>query len=713
MPDLRLSGCASRPLIGYLKALGLLRAVSREVDGSVRGRWEGTAFELRTTLSGEELNEFLLNDFRPSPVLSPWNGGSGFYAHANPTAVKALSAIEQAEAERFAPFRSLIGETRRILREAGLSEKPGDADKESLVRALRAGWSDEGVEWLDAAIVIAGDSPAYPPLLGSGGNEGRYDFSVNYMQAIVSAFSSPDLLDAALVGSSARLDRMALAHFQGDFSPTNSPAGDAPALGNPWDLVLAVEGSLALVGGAARRHADGAAGGVMTAPFTVRSTAAGYGAAVAGEKGRAELWLPLWGGWATYAEITNLIRESRAQVRSGRTLRAARSGLDFARAAGELGVARGIDAFERYTILERSGQSNLAVPAGRIEVAPRPSAAALASIDRWLGGLLRFANADNCPAGVAREIRRLERACFQMAARGDELDALTTLEQMGVVEATLARSSTAIDSGLRPLHGAPARPWIAAADDGSTELAVAVSIASMRSDDRTASTMRDYLHGTIARGREFDRDRRHEFDRDRRHLVSARSAEGLLAAIHARSHLESQRANDESGAGEHRLGFEHGTWCDIRASRLLATGALDPDRIVRLARGLVLLDHRYERGAVGRQRGLAPSPAPAYDMLALAWWWRPPRGQPEAAASLGPRPGWAARLAHGAADHVLRDASIRLRIAGIAPVASWRDLRVGAPSGDSLAAALLSPLSDLDVARLHETVAETTQEEER
>jgi hypothetical protein len=232
-----------------------------------------------------------------------------------------------------------------------------------------------------------------------------------------------------------------------------------------------------------------------------------------------------------------------------------------------------------------------------------------------------------------------------------------------------------------------------------------VSIASMRSDDRTAPTMRDYLHGTIARGREFDRDRRQ--------LVSARSAEGLLAAIHARSHLESQRGNDESGAGEHRLGFERGTWCDIRASRLLATSALDTDRVVRLARGLALLDHRYERGAVGRQRGLAPSPAPAYDMLALAWWWRPPRGQPEAAASLGPRPGWAARLAHGAADHVLRDASIRLRMAGIAPVASWRDLKVGAPSGNSLAAALLSPLSDLDVARLHETVAETTQEEER
>jgi CRISPR-associated protein Csx17 len=704
VPDLRLSGCGSRPLIGYLKALGLLRAVSRQADASARGRWDGTAFELRTTLSERGLAEFLLNDFEPSPVLSPWNGGSGFYARANPAAVKALGAIEQAEAQRFAPYQSLIADTRRILSGIGLSEKPGDAEKESLVRALRASWSDEAIEWLDAAIVIAGDSPAYPPLLGTGGNEGRYDFSVNYMQAIVSAFSSPDLLDAALLGSSARLDRMALAHFQGDFSPTNSPAGDASSLGNPWDLVVAVEGSLALVGGAARRHADGAVGGVMTAPFTVRSTAAGYGAAVAGERGRAELWLPLWNGWATYAEITNLVRESRAQVKSGRTLRAARSGLDFARAAGELGVARGIDAFERYTILERSGQSNLAVPAGRIEVAPRPSAAALASIDPWLGGLLRFGSADNCPTGVAREIRRLERACFQMAARGEQLDALAALEHMGVVEGTLARSSTAIDN-VRPLRGANAGTWIAAADDGSPEFAAAASIASMRTDDRTAPTMRDYLHGTTAQGREFDRGRRH--------LISAPSAEGLLAAIHARSHLESQRTNDESGARERRLGFERGTWCDLRVSRLLATGRLDGDRVVRLARGLVLLEHRYEKRGVTRQRELTPSPAPAYDMLALAWWGRPPPGHPEAAGFLGARPGWAARLAHGAAGDVLRDASIRLRTAGMTPVASWRDLEAGAPPGELLAAALLSPLGDLDAARLHKIVTYTTEEEDR
>lgn len=713
MPDIALSGCGTRPLIGYLKSLGVLRILARQIDPSARARWSGTAFELRTTLSQDELEHFLYISFKPSPILSPWNGGSGFYAHGNTTAVKALAAVEHSEGERFEPYRSLIGQTRRILEGLSISDKPGEAEKEALVRTLRAQWPDAAIEWLDAAIVIAGDSPAYPPLLGSGGNEGRYDFSSNYLQAVVGAFKSNrarDLLEASLRGSGAPLERMALGHLQSDASPTSSPTGSSPSLGNPWDLVLAVEGSLALVGGAARRHADEAKG-ILTAPFTVRSTAAGYGGAVAGEKGRAELWLPLWAGWATSAELDNLIRESRAQVRSGSgRLRNATSGLDFARAAGELGIARGIGAFERYAILERSGQANLAVPAGRIEVAPKPSAEALASLDQWLRRLLQFERADNCPTGIAREIRGLERACFQMATRGRPREVMTVLKCMGSVEGALARSGTAMDSGLAPLHSTPAEPWIEAADDGeSVEFAIAVSIASLDTDNKAVPAIRDYLHGTK---RHEKSGHRHEFDRARRHVVTGRSPSGLLAAIHARSHLESARAAGSAGSNPSRLGFERGRWCDVRLTRMLATRALNPAHVLQLVGGLALLDHRFAKGRLRRRGDLPPASGPAYDLLALAWWWRPSQHPSEDQADLGPRPGWAARLAAGATDHVLHDAALRLRMAGMAPIASAGDLLAGKPKGELLAAALLTPLSDKDLAHLKKTVTMPTKDED-
>lgn len=706
MPDLQLPGCGTRPLIGYLKALGVLRIVSRQIDASARGRWGRQGFELRAGLSHDELQEFLLTAFEPAPILSPWNGRSGFYSRGGATAVKALAAIEHAEGDRFAPYRALIGQTRRLLEELGLVATPTEADKESMVRHLRSQWPDRAVEWLDAAIVIAGDSPAYPPLLGSGGNEGSYDFSSNYIQAVVRALSSRELLRGAVYGASARLDRISLAHLQGDASPTSSPSGSSPSLGNPWDLVLALEGSLTLVGGAARRHAAGTKG-LLTAPFTVRSTAAGYGGAVAGEKGRAELWLPLWSGWATNQEIDNLIRESRAQVRSGsQRRRNAVSGLDFARAAGELGVARGIEAFERYTILERFGQSNLAVPAGRIEVTPRPAAAALAGIDRWLARLVGFAGSDRCPTGIAREIRRLERSCFRMATSSRPGDAQTVLHRMGEVESALARSRAAIDSGLAPLHSTPADPWLEAAGDRSAEFALAVSIASLRSDQEDVPTMRDYLHGTK---RHETRQHRQEFDPTRRHLVTARSPARLLAAIHARTHLESGRARDHSGSGAPRLGLGAGRWCDLRVTRMLAAGALDPTRVISLVRGLALLDHRFTKVSP-RLESAPTAPAPAYEMLALAWWRAPPQLPSEAQVAFGPRPGWAARLAAGEVDHVLRDSAIRLRMAGVAPVADWRDLAAGRPDGSSLAAALLTPLGGNDLAHLEKTVTMPKEE---
>ena len=42
------------------------------------------AFVLGTTLTDEELVRFFLDEYRPSPIISPWNGGSGFFPNDNP-----------------------------------------------------------------------------------------------------------------------------------------------------------------------------------------------------------------------------------------------------------------------------------------------------------------------------------------------------------------------------------------------------------------------------------------------------------------------------------------------------------------------------------------------------------------------------------------------------------------------------------------------------
>jgi CRISPR-associated protein Csx17 len=87
-----LNGCAPVPLAHYLKALGILRLVAEQVDPAARGRWCGEQFELYFSGDRESLVKFFVTDYRPTPVLAPWNGGSGFFPKDNDQALYAIGA---------------------------------------------------------------------------------------------------------------------------------------------------------------------------------------------------------------------------------------------------------------------------------------------------------------------------------------------------------------------------------------------------------------------------------------------------------------------------------------------------------------------------------------------------------------------------------------------------------------------------------------------
>ncbi len=742
--DVRLPGCRSRPLVHYLKALGLFRIVSRQADPTARARWSGGTLVLRSALDAPALTAFFLERYAPTPVVSPWNGGSGFFPKDDK---KAFEAIGDSNDGRLASFRNAIDTARGVLAELEIAEKPTDAVlKVLLVRHLRARLDDDALEWLDASIVLLGPNRAFPPLLGSGGNDGRYDFANNYAQAVVIATAltggekarevARDQLANALYREPVALEKMSTGHFLRDSSPVNSPVGESDGLGNPWDLVLAVEGCCLLVAGAARRHRAGAAG-ALVAPFTARPTAAGYGSALAGEKGRDELWLPLWSRWTSLPELTALIREGRAQV--GR--RQARSGLDFMRAAGELGVTRGIEGFERFALLERAGQSTLAVPAGTIAVRERPHARALHTLDRWLPRVQAYGHGD-CPRAHARAVARLDRRLFAFADRATPEAGCEVLEALGEIEALFATSRVGEGEGreLAPLAGADIEPWLDAADDGSDEFAVAVALATLHDPPPSGlPTLRDYLHGT---GR--DERGRPTYTPGISH-VPARRADPItrLARLHARRHIDAARTysnnlqdrSEQRAAPARRLAFPDGVTCPLASARAFVTGALDDARIMRLAAGLALLrpprpkrsDGRSWRPRIGDRAG---TPVPAFDILALAFagtcrarpatdeWTAgdarsttPPGGVRDSdrgGVPLQPRPGWVAQLAAGRTHTagrerdtrhtgpVLDDALLRLRMAHLTPLMESADLLADTPSGPRLAAALLLHLPKED-----------------
>lgn len=78
-----LPGCTPTPLASYLKALAVLRLVAEAGtegggDPNATGFWRDDVFVLRTKLTKEELRTFFLDRYRPTPLLSPWNGRAGF-----------------------------------------------------------------------------------------------------------------------------------------------------------------------------------------------------------------------------------------------------------------------------------------------------------------------------------------------------------------------------------------------------------------------------------------------------------------------------------------------------------------------------------------------------------------------------------------------------------------------------------------------------------
>jgi CRISPR-associated protein Csx17 len=372
--EIILAGCTTTPLSGYLKALGIFRLIANHHDTQATAYWREESFVITSSLSAESLQSFLLEDYSPTPIIAPWNGGSGFFASDNQTGI---SALQEAKAGRFSDYRMAIETSRKVLESLQLSEKPDGDMKYMLLSALRSELPEKALDWLDAAVVLTEDSPKYPPLLGTGGNDGRLDFTNNFMQRITELIDTDsgkpqphaigNLRQALFGEAEPGLKKAAIGQFSpGNAGGANQQSGfSSDALINPWDFILMIEGAILFAASTSRRF-GGSAQGALSYPFTVRPTGSGAGNAVLGDEGnaRAEIWMPLWSSGCTLGELKSILSEGRVTVGK----KPARDGLDFVRAVSSLGIDRGISAFQRYAFMMRSGKAYLATPLNRVPV---------------------------------------------------------------------------------------------------------------------------------------------------------------------------------------------------------------------------------------------------------------------------------------------------------------------------------------------------------
>ncbi len=756
---LPLLGCRPSPVASYLKALGVLRLVVEQgADPAARGAWIGESFVLETQLGREGLLQFLLRDYRPTPIVSPWNGGSGFYfregkekekdpetgkrkktgVRDEPTeATRTLGAIEQSEAARLVPYRTAIQFVRALLRRCNLDQAPKGPAKDALVRQIRSELPEEGLAWFDASVAITSDRTRYPALLGSGGNDGNLDFSSTFMQRLAQLIDlrtgEPTALAARQIEGSLFSDPAVGLGSGGisQFAPGavggyNAGSGfEGASLLNAWDLVLALEGALLFASAATRRLTGGSAA-EASLPFTADVVAAGSGIADVTDEtpARSEIWLPIWSGFAGYREIRMLLAEGRATI--GR--RAAADGLDFARAVAKLAVDRGIDAFERHAFLQRHGKMYISAPAGRIQVRRNPRADLIDDLERgqWLAHLRRLARGaiTDPPVRLVKLAQRLDESLFDLTQRNTPEAVQGVLIAVGEAARYLS-TSPAARGRVGPPPPLP-RQWITDARDGSPEFEIAAALASVgarpepgiRGSDapaqEAASTPNRVWLPMAAHFVPLDETKLGNRDaRPQRSFAwvdaSALAVWGPGTLIDNLTGVLARRLIEQKRRGLADKPLDGALYAGLGAVSAFLSGTVDDSRIASLLAGLVWVDFGVRRRE--SEMPLAWETAGEDGPIPLAYAALKPVFTPDRrlrqgrllaeAGRMPVPPGTVERLAGGSHHQVaaaLAAALGRVRASGWAPLAARLD--VPPIEARRLAAALLIPVSRSAVRRL-------------
>lgn len=697
---LELAGCTPAPLAHYLKALGVLRIVGAS-EPSAAGWWRHDRFFLRSRYDRASLCNFFLGSYQPTPLVAPWNGGSGFFPNGNR---RAINAICEGSAERFRPYRALIEQCHVVLRRLDLAQKPTGRAKLRLLQICRNEFPDEMLSWLDTAYVLTADGPKYPPILGTGGNDGRLEFTNNFMQRLTEVFDTEtgtafpgmrESLEASLFGVASRSrSRAPIGQFDpGGAGGANMNAGyDAPSDVNQWDFILMLEGALAFASASVKKLQT-VAMGALSCPFCVRPNGVGYSGAHLSDEAtaRAEMWMPLWEDPVPFSTLSSSFSEGR--VETGR--RQARNGVDFARAIACMGIDRGITAFQRFGFHQRNGLSHFAVPLGRFDVRFSPAVEdLLVPLDGWLDRFRRAATSRTAPARAGRALRNLETAILELCRRGDAQDIRTVLIALGEAEAAVAISKMLRDGELG--NAVPPIPflsqaWITKAMGRSPnrEFRLACALASVTHE--RVGPMRRHFEPIDAGLWTSRHPVAPEWAKDTGHPnVVWRNGELTrnLGAVLCRRLVEVRRSNDQRVAAPTLMPFRGRVVANLGDIHTFIEGGVAENEIDALLRGLILIDWSESDSLSGNEGDIPPNSIDVlYSLLKLCHLDEP---LDEIQVKLSPEV--THNAVFGRAAEATRYAIRQLRAAGMNP--AFDSVRVTSQRTRRIAAALTFPISD-------------------
>lgn len=491
-----------RPLLSYLKALGILRAAT-EIDEDAAGYWQDGKFHLHSRATADDLIEHLLSYHPFIPALCPWNGTSGFYKKS-----ETLDNIMDCPSPRFNEVKVAIEQGRNLVASHNLKSQPKAKAKDNFVAACVAQiTSDAWQDWAKTVLALKEDkkgniSPTWANLLGSSGNVGIKDFGEIYFKSIgclldfetgESKRDAKSLWTSSITQNSNVQDlkrEAILLHYdsagdvagevliqkQYDYGKSGESHGKGLVLANPADVILAIEGLLTFSGSTVRaKETD-----VESRPeysFAVPLVAGSADTSVQAEARSfmEEIWLPIWEkpkSWVGLQEdLGQLLRGELLKGRIGNSI-------DFAEKACRAARQRDIDKFIRYGFFpSRKGQQNAAVAIELVDTASTQDVGAvLREFLLQFTGLVRGLSTPE--ARLENYNRQLEKQVYGLASgHGSPLRLLILLGKIDVYLTQWSEGSTAYIPVLPRLNEA----WILQIleKDSSYEAQLALSLASL------------------------------------------------------------------------------------------------------------------------------------------------------------------------------------------------------------------------------------------
>jgi CRISPR-associated protein Csx17 len=490
MESLILTGCQVQPFCGYFKSIGLLRILNQQLDRKIRGYWREDGNFALDGIDRTQLLEFLTDRYKPTPLIQPWNNGTGF--------TKGLSP-DIPTAERFDRHQRLAAICKSAAAFTGLNEKDkvDRPAKIAILNRLKQIVPSDLRAGVDTAWIVYPDLIKPNFLLANGGMSGNVDLGKLQIQNINLVF---DEWGNAVAGARAQLTaalfgdigtHINIAGTIAFLSPvhtggisSNSDGKKTEAQSNPWDYLLALEGLLSLTPNLCRRYRNSSDPIVATIPFAVRPQAVGNGSLATGDKCMGEIWVPIWHRPSLWKTIEHIFDRHRLTIDRQPVQTSTQAQL----AVANLGRGSEIAEFIRYAFLVRNGDAQFAIALDRYQTGRTPKISPAIEIDRWLGIIART----ELPNTIITAISAVRHAQWHFA-NGEPL--LNLLVAVGKLQNRIENSSM---SDLRP--PVLTRAWY---DQIEASPVFRLALAKLAASNDVLCGLEDvngYLNGTITDG---------------------------------------------------------------------------------------------------------------------------------------------------------------------------------------------------------------------